>query len=572
MKQTLRFAAAAVTVLAAFACSKDDAATPETGNPGSTAPYTLTAAFGESPETRISMDDTGSAIELKWKAGDKIFVVNSNAYGSTSAGTLYTFTASDVSADGKTAAFTCADYPEDAAPAYAIHRGTKSYTSFNPTSAAVNNNLTLATSSLPDVFPLYARYDAETQKLVFAPLCAVLKLNVTLPAGVSGKLSNLRLNSADGEAIFYQSSYDITQDPVVRSSPTSIQSEHLCTGTETLSDGTTQSLYIPIRPGSELSGRDLEVSLLVGNSLYSAPIKGGNLEAGKCYPLTLPESKWSGGAIYESGAGTSAGPYMIENEAQLRALAKAVRAGQTFFNKNFQLKNDIENIVTSIEKPWMPIGTSQGRFEGKFNGDGKTVSGVFYLSDKDGERLGFFGTGSGPISNLTVDGDIIYRSTTPKVSSAFGIDIGGISGATSYPMTNCTHIGSMIAENTEYTGKLQMGGIVGAPSSHITGCTQRGGTISANIPKGSGQIGGIVGDNASSVVAIHTCHSESSITVKGKSATSFNAGALVGNNKGMVYGCSTFSNALTITVNDTAQSPVKAIGSGNPIDETEHTD
>lgn len=263
---------------------------------------------------------------------------------------------------------------------------------------------------------------------------------------------------------------------------------------------------------------------------------------------------------------------MIENEAQLRALAKAVRAGQTFFNKNFQLKNDIENIVTSIEKPWMPIGTSQGRFEGKFNGDGKTVSGVFYLSDKDGERLGFFGTGSGPIRNLTVDGDIIYRSTTPKVSSAFGIDIGGISGATSYPMTNCTHIGSMIAENTEYTGKLQMGGIVGAPSSHITGCTQRGGTISANIPKGSGQIGGIVGDNASSVVAIHTCHSESSITVKGKSATSFNAGALVGNNKGMVYGCSTFSNALTITVNDTAQSPVKAIGSGNPIDETEHTD
>lgn len=572
MKQTLRCAAAAVAVLAAFACSKDDATTPETGNPGSTAPYTLTAAFGELPETRISMDDTGSAIELKWKTGDKIYVVNSDAYGSTSAGTLYTFTASDVSADGKTAAFTCANYPADATPAYAIHKGTKSYTSFNPTSTAVDNNLTLATSSLPDVFPLYARYDAETQKMVFAPLCAVLKLNVTLPAGVSGTVSNLRIGSADGEAIFYQNNYNITQDPVVRSNPTSIGSEHLCIGTETLSSRTSQTIYVPIRPGDELAGRDLEISLMVGTGIYSASIKGGNLEAGKCYPLTLPESKWSGSVICESGAGTSAEPYMIENEAQLRALAKAVQAGQMFFGKSFQLKNDIEGIVTSEEEPWLPIGTHKTSFNGKFNGDGKTISGTFHLSDKDGNYLGFFGSiTSDMLSDLTINGDIIYRGTLESTSS-IGINIGGIAGYTSYKLTNCTHIGSITAENPVFTGNLTIGGIVGSSSSNFTGCTQRGGTLSANTPQAGGNIGGIVGFYNYAMAKMHTCHSESSITTTSKYSFSFNSGALAGYNGGIVYSCSTFSDALTITANGIAQSPVKAIGSGNALNETDHTD
>ena len=572
MKQTLRFAAAAVAVLAVFACSKDDAATPETGNPDSTAPYTLTAAFGESPETRISMDDTGSAIELTWKAGDKIYVVNSNAYGSTSAGTLYTFTASDVSADGKTAAFTCADYPEDATPAYAIHKGKVIYTSYDPKAVNADGSMTLTPSNLPDAFSLYARYDAENRKMVFAPLCAVLKLNVTLPAGVSGKLSSLRIGSADGDAIFIRGSYDITKDPVVRNTSTASQPNLTSTGSETLSGGTPQAIYVPIRPGSELAGRDLEVSLLVGNSVYSAPIKGGNLEAGRCYPLTLPESKWSGGAIYESGAGTSAEPYMIENEAQLRALAKAVQTGQRFSSKYFQLKNDINGIVTSAEEPWLPIGTSNSNFQGNFNGDGKTISGIFHFSDKDGIDLGIFGSVNNiQISNLTVDGDIIYQSTLLSTSS-LGVSIGGIVGRTTYRIINCTHIGSMTAENTVYTSGLQMGGIVGSSSSNISGCTQRGGALSANMPKGRGSVGGIVGYFNTSSAQIHTCRSESDITVTGLYAASFSAGALAGYNYGKIYSCSTFPDDLTIIVKGVQQSPVLAVGSGNAIDETEHTD
>lgn len=573
MKQTLRFAAAAVAVLVAFACSKDDAAAPETGNPDGTAPYTLTAAFDERPETRISMDDTGSAIELTWKAGDKIYVVNSNAYSSTTDGTLYTFTASDVSADGKTAAFTCANYPEDATPAYAVHKGKVIHTTFDPKAVNADGSMRLTPSNLPDDFTLYARYDAETRKMAFAPLCAVLKLNVTLPAGVSGKLSNLRIGSVDGDAIFIRGSYDITKDPVVRNTSIANQPNLTSTGSETLSGGTPQAIYVPIRPGSELAGRDLEVSLMVGNSVYSAPIKGGNLEAGRCYPLTLPESKWSGGAIYESGAGTSAEPYMIENEAQLRALAKAVQTGQRFSSKYFQLKNDIDGIVTSAEEPWLPIGTSQSIFYGYFNGDGKTISGTFHLSDKDGNNLGIFGSTSSTssLSNLTINGDITYQSTLASTSS-IDMNIGGIVGHANCNITNCTHIGSITAENPAFTGNLKIGGIVGSAYTKITGCAQRSGTLSANIPKGGGSIGGIIGACNQARAETHTSRNESSITATGRYAFSFNAGALIGYNNGILYSCSTFSDAVTITVNGTAQSPVLAVGSGNAVDETEHTD
>lgn len=113
----------------------------------------------------------------------------------------------------------------------------------------------------------------------------------------------------------------------------------------------------------------------------------------------------------------------------------------------------------------------------------------------------------------------------------------------------------MTAENTVYTSSLQMGGIVGSCSSNITGCTQRGGALSANIPKGRGNVGGIVGYFNSSSAQIHTCRNESSITATGLYAASFSAGALAGYNFGKIYSCSTFPDDLTIIVKGTAQSP-----------------
>lgn len=529
---------AALAALAVLACSKDDTAEPGTPDTsGSTTPFTITATMDDASETRVTATDDGSSkIELKWKTGDKIYVVNSAEAGTTTAGTLYKFTCGNVSSDGKTAAFTCTNYPADATPAYAIHQEAVLIAYFDPTAISFSTSTcTSKLSTLLNNYPLWACNDPETRLLKFKPFNAVLKLNITLPAGASGTLSNMRIGSADGARIFRYGSYDITSGEAVPSGNTM---ENFINGASNSSftENTEKSVYLPVRPGTELSGQTLEIDLLVGNSVYTATIRGAKLEAGKCYPLTLGAGKWSlVGNICEGGTGAAESPFEMANETNLRTLARAVRTGQVYNGKYFKLTGDISGIQTSETGPWLPIGTSSSTFYGNFDGGNHSVGGTFYLSDKDGDNLGFFGCISGNISNLTLKGDVICNYNG---SSSSGIYLGGIAGWS---------IGSRT----------------------ITGCTRSDGTITVNAPNATVYVGGIVGYQDQSSSEMHTCRNECDITVTGNRVV---AGALVGYNRGKVFSCSTFLGGLKITVNGTQRNPVKAIGTGNAVDETEHTD
>lgn len=577
MKNTIRLAAAAFAALAALACSKDDAATPETGNPGTpdrTAPFTITASIDTPADTRISMtdDDALRAIDLKWKTGDKIYVVN----GDGPSETVYPFTATTVAADGKTAAFTAPD-GYSGTPMYAMHKGTDRYSSFNPKNVNKTGNFYDDNiSSLPNGFPLYGKYDEATRRISFKPLFALLKLAVTLPPEATGSFGNLRIASVSGDAIFYSSNYDITgESPVRAGSYMTSNVSYLGYGSYTA--GTTANLYISIHPGAELSNQKIEIDLFVGAYIYYTTITGGNLEAGKCYPLTLPAGKWSGGKIYEGGSGASAdNPYQIKNEINLRSLAKAVSVGSYFSGKYFRLENSISGIVTSPENPWLPIGASGITFNGNFDGNNCSIGGTFHLSDKDGSYLGFFGyIDNGSVSNLTIDGDIIYTGDSDKSS----IKIGGIAGYSSSPLSRCSHTGALTVENAAFTKTVYAGGIVGEASYGVVGCTQSGGTITVNTPNASTRVGGVCGYFSSPSASMHTSRNESSIGVTGKNSSNNYVGALVGLNNGTVYSCSTFldgPDGITITVNTEPQNPVKAIGDGSSghteLDTTEHTE
>lgn len=562
-KPILRYAAAAATALAALACSKDDATNPEPGNPdtpGTSAPYTITATMADAPETRISATDDGSSkIELKWKAGDKIYVVNSAEAGTTSAGTLYAFTCGNVSSDGKTASFTAPD-GYSGTPAYAVHRGNRSFSSFNPASInSIASSYTSSISALPNNYPLWACYDAETRQLKFKPFNAVLKLNITLPEGTAGTLSRINIGSADGSEIFYADAYDITSGEAVRTSSRMSDRINL-TGYESFTGNTEKSVYLSVRPGTELSGQTLEIDLLVGSSVCTATIKGGRLEAGKCYPLTLGTAKWTARKIYEGGTGAQNDPYRITTETNLRALARAVRARQNYGNsgKYFLLTGDISGIQTSEAEPWLPIGTGESYFGGNFDGGNHTVGGTFQFSDKDGTSLGLFGrcTGGSSISNLTLAGDIAYsgaRTTTVR--------LGGIAGYCEGTITGCTHTGALTATNAQ-ASTIYAGGIAGDYSGTIiTGCTQQNGNIRVNAGP-STYVGGIVGYMYNSSSMMHTCHNSAS-SIEATARYEAYAGALVGRNSGTVYSCSTFTG-LTITEKGTQQDPAKAIGYGYP--------
>ncbi len=556
-KPILRYAAAAAAALAALACSKDDAANPEPGNPdtpGTSAPYTITATMADAPETRISATDDGSSkIELKWKAGDKIYVVNSAEAGTTSAGTLYAFTFAGSSSDGKTASFTAPD-GYSGTPAYAVHRGNFALSSFNPASiSAYTTNYTSYISALPDNYPLWACYDAETRQLKFKPLNAVLKLNITLPEGAAGTLSKMRIRSADGSEIFYAEGYDITSGEAVRKNSTMNNRINL-TGYESFTGNTEKSVYLSVNPGTELSGQTLEIDLLVGSSVCTATIKGGRLEAGKCYPLTLGTAKWTARKIYESGTGAQNDPYRITTETNLRALARAVRIRETYSGKYFLLTGDISGIQTSEAEPWLPIGTSESYFGGNFDGGNHSVGGTFQFSDKDGTSLGLFGyCNYGSISNLTLAGDVAYSGTRTAT-----VRLGGIAGYCYSTITGCTHTGALTATNAQAT--VYAGGIAGDyGGTIITGCTQQNGSIRVNAGS-STYVGSIVGYMYKSSSVMHTCHNSASSIVATAQYDAY-AGALVGRNNGTVYSCSTFTG-LTITENGTQQDPAKAIGYG----------
>lgn len=561
-KTILRYAAAAATALAALACSKDDATNPEPGNPdtpGTSAPYTITAIMADAPETRISATDDGSSkIELKWKSGDKIYVVNSSEKGSSSAETLYTFTFASSSSDGKTASFTAPD-GYSGTPAYAVHRGNFPFSYFDPASIdSYTSNYLSSISALPDNYSLWACYDAETRQLKFKPFNAVLKLNITLPEGAAGTLSNMRIGSADGSEIFYADYYDITSGEAVRTSSTMSDRINL-TGYGSFTGNTEKSVYLSVSPGTELSGQTLEIDLLVGSSVCTATIKGGRLEAGKCYPLTLGTAKWTARKIYEGGTGAQNDPYRITTETNLRALARAVKIRETYKGKYFLLTGDISGVQTSEAEPWLPIGAGgSSYFGGNFDGGNHTVGGTFQFSDKDGTSLGLFGycSGSSSISNLTLAGDVAYSGTRTAT-----VSLGGIAGDCEGTITGCTHTGALTATNAQ-ASMIYAGGIAGYYSGTIiTGCTQQNGNIRVNAGS-STRVGGIVGYMYKSSSVMHTCHNSAS-SIEATGQYTVNAGALVGSNNGTVYSCSTFTG-LTITEKGTQQNPVRAIGFGYP--------
>lgn len=569
MKTSFRFAAAALAALAALACSKVETADPDnTPSPDTSGktPFTLTAAIDTpAPASRVAMEDDGTtAIDLKWTAGDQIYVINGNGTSET----IYTFTVANISADGKTASFTCPDYPDDATPAYAIHQGTRSFSAFNPASIGLNTSYALSASAaaLASNFTLYAKYDPVGKRLLFKPFMAVLKLNVTLPEAVSGTLTNIRIGSGENSKIFFNNdSYNITGEQPEHTSSIMTASKQF-SGSASISGGSA-TVYLQMHPGTELAGHPLDITLVAGSYAYTASVTGGALETGKCYPLTLPAARWTvGGKIYEGGAGTQDDPYLLKTATNLQALSHATRADWNTY-RYFRLENDIADIATTSSDPWLPIGTGEYSFNGHFNGNGKTIRGTFHLSDKDGTSLGLFGSAySSDISDLTLDGEVIYRGTATLSTP---LNIGAIAGQ-SGALTNCKHIGSLTAENTATSRGLYVGGIVGYCDKNITGCTQQGGTITGNAPQSNVTAGGICGSFDSSSTQMHTCRSESDITVT--SSSSKYIGALVGDNLGTVYSCSTFLASITITVNGEQQSPLKAIGYGNALDTSEHLD
>ncbi|MDD6967543.1 MAG: YDG domain-containing protein [Firmicutes bacterium] len=178
---------------------------------------------------------------------------------------------------------------------------------------------------------------------------------------------------------------------------------------------------------------------------------------------------------YQKPEQDASGVYQIANAGNLFWFAAKVNGG----SRSISGKLVCEDTITIPEgRTWTPIGNSDKNFAGKFDGDGKTISGLninassmFYVG-----LFGYVGAG-GSVSNLTVANSNFYGKNS----------VGGICGYNKGTITGCT-------SSANVSGTQSVGGICGnLAGGNIMNCSNSG-TVNGSI-----FVGGICGNNSSSV-------------------------------------------------------------------------
>mgnify|MGYP000874828425 CR=1 FL=1 len=113
-----------------------------------------------------------------------------------------------------------------------------------------------------------------------------------------------------------------------------------------------------------------------------------------------------------TGAGTKEEPFLINNQADLLALASAVNSGEEYRGKWFRQERDID--LTGIN--WEPIGIFGGGhyFYGIYDGNGYALS---HLEIHRKDNAGLFGQLGGTVMNLGIESGHIEGACTGAFSS-----------------------------------------------------------------------------------------------------------------------------------------------------------
>ena len=287
---------------------------------------------------------------------------------------------------------------------------------------------------------------------------------------------------------------------------------------------------------------------------------------------------------FAGGRGTAEDPYLISTKAQLDCVRKNLSAHYkmtadiVFTEADFAEGGDFYNDGTG----WQPIGDSSTPFTGTFDGDGKTITGLFisYSVPRGNEYFGgFFGfiNGStienlGMINsniNITAVNDEIYVGAI----AGYGNDViinncyntgniygpyitGGIIGKSSGSITNSYNTGIIRG------GGCALGGIAGSGRDTIFSKCFNTGDIVANVSGPSCAVGGIVG-SAASPSSIDNCYNTGDVTgniLYEPDAYMSTAGGIVGYVGGNRYYDSYITNCYNIGIVQNAKSIGAIVG------------
>ena len=210
------------------------------------------------------------------------------------------------------------------------------------------------------------------------------------------------------------------------------------------------------------------------------------------------------------------GVYEIANAGQLYWFADKVNNDyENFGSADAILTADIvvnEGVMTAESegaRVWTPIGNDSNSYTGTFDGNNKTISGL-YFNNSEADYIGLFGFvgKNGAVNNTGV------------INSYFNgyYFVGGVVGVNAGAITNCYNTGAV-------SGEKYVGGVLGENSSGTIANSYNAGSVS-----GADRVGGVVGYNTSGTT-IGNCYNEGSV-----SGTNY-VGGVVGSNNGTIANC-----------------------------------
>ena len=230
--------------------------------------------------------------------------------------------------------------------------------------------------------------------------------------------------------------------------------------------------------------------------------------------MVMPSSTWAQSTITpkepSTGDGSENSPYEISNAEELywfAALVNGELGGETP-NASAKLTADISvnSYVLDYDgtlnnngdgfETWTPIGNGSNLYTGTFDGQGHTISGL-YFNISECNIVGLFGANKGTIKNVGVVDSYFY-----------GRDyVGGVCGANSEggTITGCYNTGMV-------SGNFQVGGVCGLnDGSTITGCYNTGTVSGSNLP------GGVCGINDKGTIT--GCYTNSGVVCENNGGT-----------------------------------------------------
>ncbi|MBS4915955.1 MAG: hypothetical protein KHZ93_00020 [Clostridiales bacterium] len=245
------------------------------------------------------------------------------------------------------------------------------------------------------------------------------------------------------------------------------------------------------------------------------------------------------------GDGSESNPYRIRNAEDLKEFAKTVNDGELAACAELIADIDLNPGVTFHEDGSYQGGTPEQwttikDYNGIFNGNGKTIRGLYI--DNESEYQGLFGENTGTIKNLGIIdsyvsakkyvGSIVGRNGKGVVENCYNkgfvngeSNVGGIAGYTYGAVQNCYNTGNITsAGNT-------VGGVTGHSETSLKSCYNTG-----VITGGADTVGGVVG---SSYGIVENCFNTGNVTGTGNYSWETNVGGVTGS-------CGSYSRACTV--------------------------